>query len=307
MYYACVQKLKSFSPILHYIEGPRNILANNLSRLHRLVTPTQIVEGKKLAEPAEVSIEEEDKAYFLDQEYSGLYDEDIWECIECYLNLPDIPHPDENPLNYAHIYELQQQDKQLLALQVKNPDTYVNLQLDDNIDDIICYKKDPTQPNWKIALPESMVVDTVKWFHQVMGHPGEKILQETLNQRYYHPRLRYHIEKLKCKDCQKHKLESRGYGLLLKQKVRIAPWEEVAINLIGLWKVKVNGPQVEFNALTCIDTASNLVKLIRIDIKTAEHIRDKFTQAGFVDILVMYNVYMKREVNSPDRIFNGNW
>jgi hypothetical protein len=144
--------------------------------LHRLVTPAQIAEGKKLIEPAKVSTEEDNKAYFLDQEYSGLYDEDVWECIECYLNLPDTPHPDENPLNYAHICELQQQDKQLLALQMKNPDNYVNLQLDDNVNDIICYKKDPTQPNWKIALPKSMVVDTVKWFHQVMGHPGEKRL-----------------------------------------------------------------------------------------------------------------------------------
>ena len=61
--------------------------------------------------------------------------------------------------------------------------------------------------------------------------------------------------------------------------MRIAPWEEVAINLIGPWKVKVNGQQVEFNALTCIDMASNLVKLIRDDNKTATHIRDKFTQS----------------------------
>ncbi len=80
-------------------------------------------------------------------------------------------------MNYAHIYELLQQDKQLLALQVTYPDNNVNLQLDDDVDDIIFYKKDPTQPNWKIALPKSMVVDTVKWFHQVMGHPGEKRLQ----------------------------------------------------------------------------------------------------------------------------------
>jgi hypothetical protein len=144
--------------------------------------------------------EEEDEAYFVDQEYSGLYDEDVWECIECYLILHDTPHTNENPLNYAHICELQQQDEQLLALQVKYPDSYVNLQLDEDIDVITCYKKDPTQPNWKIALPESMVVDTVKWFHQVMGHPGEKRLQETLNQHYYHPQLRYHIDKLKCKD-----------------------------------------------------------------------------------------------------------
>jgi hypothetical protein len=61
--------------------------------------------------------------------------------------------------------------------------------------------------------------------------------------------------------------------------VQIAPWEEVAINLIGPWKFKVNGQQVEFNALTCIDTASNLAKLIHVDNKTAKHIRDKFTQS----------------------------
>ncbi len=66
-------------------------------------------------------------------------------------------------------------------------------------------------------------------------------------------------------DCQKHKLEGRGYGFLPKRGVQIAPWEEVAIDLIGPWKVKVNGQQVDFNALTCIDTALNLVELIRID------------------------------------------
>ncbi len=64
-----------FSPILHYIKGPCNILANNLSRLI-----AKIAEGKKLVEPAEVSNEEKDEAYFLDLEYSGLYDDDIWEC-----------------------------------------------------------------------------------------------------------------------------------------------------------------------------------------------------------------------------------
>jgi hypothetical protein len=120
----------------------------------------------------------------------------------------------KNLLNYAYICELQQQDKQLLALQVQYPDNYVNLQLDDNINDIICYKKEPTQPNWNIALPKSMVVDTVKRFHQVMGHPGKKRLRETLNQRYHHPKLCYHINRLKCKDCQKYKVAGGGYGLL---------------------------------------------------------------------------------------------
>ena len=50
-------KIEEFSPILHYIEGPCHILANNPSRLHCLVTPAQIAEGKKLVEPAGVSNE----------------------------------------------------------------------------------------------------------------------------------------------------------------------------------------------------------------------------------------------------------
>jgi hypothetical protein len=96
---------------------------------------------------------------------------------------------------------------------------------------------------------------------------------------YYHPRLRYHIDKLRYKDCQKHKLAGHGYGLLPKQRGRIAPWEEVTINLIGPWKVKVNGRQVELNVLTCIDMASSLVELIPVDNKTAKHICDKLTQS----------------------------
>jgi hypothetical protein len=42
--------------MLHYIEGPRSIFANNLLRLHCLVTPAQIADGKKLVELAEVSL-----------------------------------------------------------------------------------------------------------------------------------------------------------------------------------------------------------------------------------------------------------
>ena len=55
----------SSSSILHYIEGPKNILADNLSRLHRLITPDQTTKGKSLVEPAVVSDDEDE--YFIDQ------------------------------------------------------------------------------------------------------------------------------------------------------------------------------------------------------------------------------------------------
>ena len=86
-------------------------------------------------------------------------------------------------------------------------------------------------------------------------------------------------DKYKCEHCQKHKLSGRGYGLLPEREMRVAPWTEVAVDLIGPWKVKVSGCVVEFNALTCIDTASNLVELIRIDKKSSPHVTHKFEQA----------------------------
>jgi hypothetical protein len=84
-------KIEEFPPYLHYIQGEKNILADYLSRLHRLPSPAQLAKGKKLIEPAVVSDneDEEDEAFFLEQEFSGLYDETIWDCIECYLNFPD--------------------------------------------------------------------------------------------------------------------------------------------------------------------------------------------------------------------------
>ncbi len=87
-------------------------------------------------------------------------------------------------------------------------------------------------PIGKIALPESKVVHTIKWFHQVMRHPGEKkvmwdveptpsssqaLLSDWWTELQILPK--------------KYKSTGHGYGLLLKQEVQIVPLEEVAINL----------------------------------------------------------------------------
>jgi hypothetical protein len=85
-------KIEQFSSL--NVIGPLQYSSHNYSRLHCLVTLAQIVEGKKLVECAEAPIKEEDEVYFLDQEYSGLYDDKVWECIECYLNLPETSHLD---------------------------------------------------------------------------------------------------------------------------------------------------------------------------------------------------------------------
>ena len=130
-------------------------------------------------------------------------------------------------------------------------------------------------------LPRTLLKPAIKWFHLVTGHPGEKRLEMTLKARYYHPEIRHEVLRFKCDACQRHKLPGKGYGLLPKRELRIAPWEEVTVDLFGPWHIKVNRREVEFKALTCIDTASNLVELICVDNKTSEHIKNKFMQSWF--------------------------
>ena len=176
-----------------------------------------------MVKPAVVSDneDEDEEAYLMDHDWSGVYNIDILEALECYLNFSNMTYLEQNSLSYEYLYEKQQADEQLLALQQKYPEQYINMNLDDDVDDIICYVKQGQDPNsqWKIALPASMLDKTVKWFHTVMGHPGEKSLRMTLQEWYYHPKLQYFIDRFKCSHCQKHKLSGHGYGLLPECKV----------------------------------------------------------------------------------------
>ena len=56
------------------------------------------------------------------------------------------------------------------------------------------------------------------------------------------------------------------------------PFEECATDLIGPWTIQVCGKPYEFEALTAMDTVTNLVKLIRIDDKTSNNVVRKFAQ-----------------------------
>ncbi len=103
-------------------------------------------------------------------------------------------------------------------------------------------------PIGKIALPGSMVVYTIKWFHQVTKHPGEL-------------KFTWDIEPT---PSSSQALVSDWYGKKLPS-ILTPPTGNIIFKTSGLLEscqVKVNGGQVEFNALTCIDKASELVKPI---------------------------------------------
>jgi hypothetical protein len=59
-------------------------------------------------------------------------------------------------------------------------------------------------------------------------------------------------------------------------RTNILPWEEVALDLIGPWTVKVAVKSFNFYALTCIDTVTNFPDAIRLCDKTASHVGMQF-------------------------------
>ena len=113
-------------------------------------------------------------------------------------------------------------------------------------------------------------------------HPGQKRLYETLSARYHNPHLRSKCDKYVCTECQKHKADGKGWGLLPEREVTAEPFTDVAVDLVGPWKITVGSKTIEFNALTCIDMTTNLVELVRIKNKTSAHISRQFAQTWLV-------------------------
>ena len=118
---------------------------------------------------------------------------------------------------------------------------------------------------------------TIWWFHQITGHPGSKCLHAQISTHYYHHDLWCLIDNYHCDHCQRNKLDGKRYGHLPECKIRSIPFEECVVDLIGHWTIQVQEKPYEFNALTMIDTVSNLVELVRIDDKTLATIARKKT------------------------------
>ena len=80
-------------------------------------------------------------------------------------------------------------------------------------------------------------------------------------------------------DCGMIKNQGRQYGHLAAQEVNInvAPWHTVSVDLIGPWTtLLVNRQELEFKALTIMDTVTNSLEIVQIDNKKSENITQLF-------------------------------
>ena len=92
----------------------RTISSRTIYSAFSVVQPSTKVEVDKLENYFN---EDEMDEFHTDVDCSSPADSDINYMLGCYLNLLEIEVIEENPLNCAHISELQQADNKLLALQ----------------------------------------------------------------------------------------------------------------------------------------------------------------------------------------------
>jgi len=98
---------------------------------------------------------------------------------------------------------------------------------------------------------------------------------------YHHPQLKRAVDTFECAICQCHKLQGPAYGHLPPREAIMMSWQEVHVDLIGPWKVKVNPgnpneSEIEFLALTCIDPVTNVVEMVCVDNKSSAHVAQQF-------------------------------
>ena len=199
---------------------------------------------------------------------------DAPELVDCFLYHPLDDDRDPYPLDYELLQHAQFDDQELQLVAAQDHETYPVQQF--NGIPLICYAQNDKP--WRICIPDQHLNRVVDWYHRILGHSGITRVHDTIAVHFFHPHLRDRTEERisSCEHCQKHKLVGRGVGELPPREAPLLPWEEVAVDLVGPWPVEVNGRELLFHALTCIDPVTNLVELVRIQNKTAAYVGMKF-------------------------------
>lgn len=282
--------LEDFAPQFLYVAGKDNVLADCFSRLPRMEPPTEgkrkpgrgkFIDFEKLPTNLEEEVEEDIGACrfkccrqkLTADAFSFTVDEP--ELMEFFLNYPTIEQM-QCPIEMLRIQQHQFEDEELNQRRQQQMQNFPVKEVQGR--PVICYRQNTNAlpGEWKIAIPTSLIDDILHWYHHVLGHCGINRLYDTIRAHFAYPKLKERCQNFRCVSCQMNKALGQGYGELPPRNVELLPWNEVAVDLIGPWRIEIGNHTVEFNALTCIDPVTNIVELVHINNKTSHHIAEQF-------------------------------
>jgi hypothetical protein len=134
----------------------------------------------------------------------------------------------------------------------------------------------------RIYVPCSLRSQVLKWYHNMLGHPGEQRTERTIRQNLVWPGLRTAVEKHVscCHECQIYKTHRKKYGKLPLNDPEEKPWTTICVDLIGPYDVTTQDEEeITLNAMTICDPATGWFEIIEVPDKSANTAARKLNQA----------------------------
>ena len=230
--------IEEYSPDLRYIPGPKNAVADTLSRLERIDTP-------------------------FDNSKEAFYS-----AIDCFAKTKEKSKEDDfgfHPLSYAHLDAAQQTDADIKKILRKDNSKYSiqDFHGGGKTRSLVCY-------NDKIVVPKKLHKHVVDWYHVVLCHPGINRTEESISQHLFWPKMREQITNYvqACPTCQKNKRKVKKYGHLPPKEAEATPWDRMCIDLIGPYTINRKGTnKLICKCVTMIDPATGWFEIHQFDDK----------------------------------------
>jgi hypothetical protein len=137
------------------------------------------------------------------------------------------------PVTYSLLDSYQRMDKPLQNLLCKTGYHHHSFHGGGKIYKLICKNK-------KIVIPNALQEHVVRWYHNVLCHPGRTRTEETIKQNFTFTDLKKKVHQHcdKCLTCQMTKRDTKKYGLLPEKTADDKPWEKLCVDLIGPYTLK---------------------------------------------------------------------
>ena len=97
-------------------------------------------------------------------------------------------------------------------------------------------------------------------------HPGMDCTEATISQHYYWNNLRGEIGPILrlCKSLQKNRKQNKNCGLLYDKEEEVVPWDKLAVDIIGSYKIIREGQYVPLilKYLTMLDLVTRWFEIL---------------------------------------------